>query len=254
MSGDSRLDGGSGLGREIGKLPDGRPDLHSFLERGRRFFGPAEEIAELEQELERANKEIVRLKNKLAEQIRQTHVDSLTDLLSRQGVKEVLKNRVGILSKRLATERRQKDFVAAVLFIDLDNFKLVNDTTGSHERGDALLKSFAEKMRVTFYDTFKRETDILGRLHGDEFVIVSLYTTPGETQKIAEKFREKIEQDAQFTFPHFSVTVSIGVVEIPISSGSDIESIIESALSLADGQMYNSKRTGGNCVTVYKKS
>jgi two-component system cell cycle response regulator len=117
---------------------------------------------------------------------------------------------------------------------DIDHFKNVNDTHG-HPAGDAVLRQFAERLRVNV-----READILGRYGGEEFIIILPHTDVEESYRIAERLRliivEKFQSD--------NLTVSMGVSNCP-KSGKTIESLIKKA----DDSLYKSKSMGKNRVS-----
>lgn len=159
--------------------------------------------------------------------------DGLTGLMNRTAfesrVAEALQNaKLGLNSHILC-------------YLDLDQFKLVNDTCG-HIAGDELLRQIA-----TLLSDHMRESDIVARLGGDEFGVL-LYNCPiDKGVEIAEKIREAIRS---FRFPwnerQFAIGVSIGMVAI----AADTESLTQ-LLSLADAACYAAKDKGRNCVHVY---
>ena len=137
---------------------------------------------------------------------------------------------------RAATEKELKDVLkktnGAVLFMDLDKFKHVNDTYG-HEKGDFVLKEFSKIVRNKI-----RSTDIFGRWGGEEFVLVLPETNFENAIKKAEKIRKNI-QNYDFGFP---VTVSIGVSDF--KKGENIDDVIKKA----DECVYKAKNGGRNRV------
>lgn len=131
----------------------------------------------------------------------------------------------------------------ALLYIDLDQFKLVNDTCG-HTAGDQLLKQLSVLLQGTL-----RDTDVLARLGGDEFGLVIYDVTAKQAQRIAEKLLESIKN---FRFlwegKSFAVGASIGVVEMTprYKEPSDV-------LVAADMACYAAKERGRNQVHFYRE-
>lgn len=127
--------------------------------------------------------------------------------------------------------------VFAVLFIDLDKFKPVNDNFG-HQVGDCLLREVAQRIRSVV-----RANDIVGRLGGDEFLmIVESATDTLQANVIAEKIIRQITQPFQIEGRSVTVGVSIGIAHYP-KDGNSADRIIQAA----DVAMYKAKQSGGNC-------
>jgi diguanylate cyclase (GGDEF)-like protein/PAS domain S-box-containing protein len=162
-----------------------------------------------------------------------TH-DALTGLPNRRGFEDAL----GHMLDTARTQYRQH----ALLYIDLDQFKLVNDTCG-HVTGDELLRQLAGVMQPLV-----RESDLLARLGGDEFGVLLDGCSPDKARNIADNLRETIET---FRFVHagriFKILASIGLVCIDADS-SDMHAI----LSAADAACYMAKEKGRNRVWVHE--
>ena len=154
-------------------------------------------------------------------------VDSLTGLANRR-----------TFAERAATEldrSRRHIRPVCLAFIDLDNFKRVNDTHG-HHRGDEVLKACARLIAGNV-----RSSDIVARLGGDEFVVLLPETDADSAQALLERMRHAIERSPDII--SVGVTPSIGLVfEHPITSD------IEGLLRKADALMYEAKRDGKNTV------
>lgn len=159
------------------------------------------------------------------------HHDPLTGLYNRQYLLEKLKRILRI--KSLAK--------GALLFIDLDNFKIVNDTLG-HATGDRLLTTLSNKLKSTL-----REEDILARIGGDEFALLLEEATPEEAQGIAERLVEFI---GAFRYSEEGVTFTIGSSVGMAYIATNMEA--EELLSRADRACYVSKARGGNRIEVYQ--
>jgi diguanylate cyclase (GGDEF)-like protein len=163
----------------------------------------------------------------------QAYHDSLTGLPNRV----LLKDR---LSQALAQARRKEQLVG-VMFLDLDRFKLVNDTIG-HTMGDKLLQAVAERLSGVV-----READTVGRPGGDEFTLV-LPEVSGVEQVsgVAERIFQALRRPFGVAGQELYVTVSIGIVMYPVD-GEDAETL----LSNADIAMYGAKEEGRDCFQMF---
>jgi diguanylate cyclase (GGDEF)-like protein len=169
-------------------------------------------------------------KSKLAEeQIKHlaTH-DSLTDLPSLRLAKDRLAMAINLA-------RRYKKSVA-VMFIDLDGFKAVNDTLG-HDAGDYVLQQVAQRMLSCV-----RKTDTVARIGGDEFLIIATeINTPDNAAQIAEKVIHLVSKPVIFKGQQVVVGASIGIALFP-DDGKDMDQLIKKA----DEAMYRIKKAGKN--------
>jgi len=139
------------------------------------------------------------------------------------------------LSQALAQARRYNRRVA-LLFIDLDGFKNVNDTCG-HDVGDGLLKEIAVRLRVCL-----REGDVIGRMGGDEFVVlIEEFQDAERLQRIAEKILSTVAQPVPVRGHDCRVTSSIGISTYP-QDGRDSQALLKAA----DNAMYRAKEQGKN--------
>jgi diguanylate cyclase (GGDEF)-like protein/PAS domain S-box-containing protein len=160
--------------------------------------------------------------------------DSLTGLANRN----LLRTRLG----DVVLGARQRKTSVALVFVDLDGFKPINDTLG-HAAGDQVLAEISERLR----EVVRRE-DTVGRLGGDEFVVLCEDADEATALLIAERIRESIRQPFPGVADGFLVTASIGVaVHSPESSRSMTG---EGLLHEADEAMYRSKTEGKDRVTV----
>ena len=139
------------------------------------------------------------------------------------------------LTHTLAGARRYGGFFS-VLFLDLDHFKLVNDTLG-HDVGDLLLKEVGRRLAVCV-----RESDTASRLGGDEFaVILSKITQPGEAAIVARRMIEALSKPFYLAGHQCSIGVSIGISVFPQDGVTE-----EDLLKAADDAMYRVKKRGRN--------
>lgn len=152
--------------------------------------------------------------------------DALTDLPNRALLRERLERSVG--------GARQGDGRLAVLMLDLDRFKEVNDTLG-HPIGDALLKTVAQRLRSCV-----RDTDTVGRLGGDEFCILQSALDPAaEAATLANRVLGSIREQFELDGHHLSIGTSIGIAVAP-DHGSDADQLLKNA----DLALYRSKSEG----------
>ena len=139
------------------------------------------------------------------------------------------------LSSAINIARRHKKS-AAVMFIDLDGFKTVNDTLG-HDAGDYVLKQVAQRMLSCV-----RDTDTVARVGGDEFLIIATeINTPDNVVQVAEKVLQLVSQPIIFEGQKAVVSTSIGIAIFPDHS-EDMDKLIK----LADEAMYKVKNAGKN--------
>ncbi|QAU35992.1 diguanylate cyclase [Janthinobacterium sp. 17J80-10] len=156
--------------------------------------------------------------------------DGLTGLPNRN----LLKDRT--MQAIARAQRKQENF--ALLFLDLDRFKAVNDDLG-HAAGDALLRNVAQRLAKCV-----REEDTIARLGGDEFVVLlNGPTQESHAMAVANKIRESVGQPYQLGDRSASVTVSIGFSLYP-ANGGDVETL----LGYADNAMYRAKQHGRDQV------
>jgi diguanylate cyclase (GGDEF)-like protein/PAS domain S-box-containing protein len=147
---------------------------------------------------------------------------------------------------RLAQEIRNADRAGlsmALLFIDLDRFKEVNDTLG-HDAGDGLLLTAASRIRECV-----RESDTVARYGGDEFtVILSRITDIRHAERVARNINQKLAEPFDFYGEMINSSASIGISFYP-SDGVEIEQLIKNA----DQAMYVAKGMGRNCFSFFVK-
>ena len=165
------------------------------------------------------------------------HHDVLTDLPNRA----LLTERMG---QSLALARRDR-MKLAVLFIDLDRLKPVNDTLG-HDVGDLLLKEVADRLRIVL----TRAVDTVSRLGGDEFVVLlPRINRDLDAAAAAEKIVDTISQPFTINQHRINISASIGIAIFP-EDAADIESLLRSA----DAAMYSAKKAGRNAYRFFDAS
>lgn len=160
------------------------------------------------------------------------HHDSLTGLANRTELYRVLDG-------MLKTERRNCCGLA-LLYIDLDGFKSVNDTYG-HDAGDEVLKQVAKRLLALVH-----EGDLVARLSGDEFVVVISCIDKDAATSFASKAIQRLEQRIEYRNQFLSVGASVGV-----QYTEQRESDIEALLKAADTAMYHAKTSGKGQYVIH---
>lgn len=198
-------------GHAASRSPDGRPQ---------RLVGVQQDISE---------------RRAMAERLEaQAMTDALTGLPNRRHFMQAMDYQYGRI-------RRHPELSVCVLMLDIDHFKRVNDTYG-HAGGDVVLSAFAEAVTGHL-----RETDIAGRLGGEEFAVVLPDTDAAGGRRVAEKLRQAVEA--------MRVTLEDGaVVQITTSLGLTLmkgdDTRPDGALARADDALYRAKREGRNRVVA----
>lgn len=164
-----------------------------------------------------------------AEMRHQATHDALTGLPNRNMLHEHLQRAIQVA--------RQKGGLTAVVFVDLDQFKFINDSLG-HTVGDELLKTVAQRLQACL-----RESDMVARQGGDEFVLVLQNQTGGELgiAEVMQRILAAVAKPWQAGDREFQVTASIGVSRYP-ADGKDVETLLKQA----DSAMYRAKEQGRN--------
>lgn len=171
---------------------------------------------------------------------KQANYDYLTELPNRQYFIEHAKNTINEFSNNNLYNGKNG---IAILFLDLDKFKVVNDTLG-HSAGDKLLQIIAKKMKEIL-NSYDSNSACVARLGGDEFVIQLIYNDKYEIEELSTKIIQTIKQPINLDSSTITVGVSIGVGLYP-EDGNDIESIFIKS----DTSMYKAKASGGNEVYI----
>ncbi len=174
--------------------------------------------------------------------------DSLTSLFNREAFKDRLNNTLAICLANNSS--------CAVLFLDLDNFKQINDTLG-HSVGDLLLQAVAERLlrcvRATDYVAqigYNTRDDNIARLGGDEFtLLLSDIRCVEDVTLVAQRILETFKHPFKLDEHEVIVTTSIGISFFP-QDGQDVESLLKAA----DMAMYRAKKLGKNSYHFYHES
>jgi diguanylate cyclase (GGDEF)-like protein/PAS domain S-box-containing protein len=167
------------------------------------------------------------------EQIRYlANYDALTGLSNRSQLVEKLKVSIN------QANRRNSQF--AVLFMDIDHFKNINDSLG-HRVGDAFLVEIAHRLHKVL-----RQDDLIARLGGDEFIIMLADSDAQGTVRVVEKLLNAISEPYVTEHHELVVTASIGIAQYP-DDGEDVDSLLKSA----DTAMYRAKHEGRNLYRFF---
>ncbi|BCN27278.1 sensor domain-containing diguanylate cyclase [Vibrio alfacsensis] len=166
-----------------------------------------------------------RAREKELEQL--AYFDSLTGIYSRQYFLQ--------LAEIQLKQHQREDKTLCILMLDIDDFKLVNDSHG-HSTGDLVLQAFSTLISQTL-----RKSDLFGRIGGEEFAVLLPYTQQQDAVLTATRICHKVEE----CFMRHNVTVSIGLVAIENTNMS-----VKDALACADHALYQVKQTGKNSVQV----
>ncbi|MDP3522683.1 MAG: bifunctional diguanylate cyclase/phosphodiesterase [Hydrogenophaga sp.] len=197
--------------------------------------------AELSRSLKRANLELLEANVTLH---RQAFEDPLTGLPNRALLSDRMQHAVARIERQggavsgLATER------LAVLFVDLDGFKPINDSFG-HEVGDDVLRQVAERLKGAV-----RDSDTLARLGGDEFVaLIEAIDAESAAVVLGQRIIDALSRPIRVADLDVSLSCSIGVAVYP-----DHDHNGQRLLACADAAMYAAKRTGGGTCVTYDPS
>lgn len=171
------------------------------------------------EEVTRKYEELLRMYEDLNEFLKyKASHDPLTGLYNREALENILKAQI--------TKTELLRNTVSVIFLDIDNFKKINDTFG-HQFGDEILKKIGEIIKNSV-----RERDIVARYGGDEFVIILHTRTDLEPKIIANRIKERIERE----FHPYNLSVSYGIA-VAGKDGSTHEELIK----VADERMYKQK-------------
>jgi diguanylate cyclase (GGDEF)-like protein len=174
----------------------------------------------------------------LAEAERQSMTDALTGLYNRRSLDQLLIREVALAERHAHS--------LAVVMVDIDHFKLINDTHG-HAAGDHMLKSFADCVRMTL-----RKTDLAFRYGGDEFVVALPQTTIAQAEQVMGKLRQAfgaVDFSHAITRLQSPPTLSMGVTER--AAATNVLTMPQ-LLSAADQALYAAKNGSRNCTKVYE--
>ncbi|NRB39850.1 MAG: EAL domain-containing protein [Pseudomonadales bacterium] len=198
----------------------------SLLEKNSELLKLNKKLEEISQALSRSNEELSHMA---------LH-DSLTGLSNRSHFFRVMEN---------SLERcRRNNTNLAVFFIDVDNFKTINDTLG-HDAGDSLLKTVAQRLQMSV-----RTSDLVSRFGGDEFAVLAVDLGEGlDASNIAKHMLEVVALEVDLKGHKHQISLSIGIALYP---ESDVDA--PQLLKYADTAMYKAKKSGKAGFSYYSSS
>ena len=225
-------------GEWAGELSQRRRDGSGLHADTRWTVVPADPASGIPQKILVISTDISERKSNEARIHRLAYYDALTELPNRASLLDHLRRAL------LGSARSRK--IGALMFLDLDNFKTLNDTHG-HAAGDMLLQAVARRLEHSV-----READMVARLGGDEFVILvqpdddDLETAAHHAETVAAKVVAAMRAPFQLADFMYAVSTSVGVTMI--SGATDT---VESALKQADTAMYQAKAAGRNTFRFF---
>ena len=176
-----------------------------------------------------------RLKRRVADLLQVSRMDALTGVCNRAFFVQRLHEQIAL--------HRVRSQAIGLAVVDVDHFKSVNDTYG-HQAGDAALKVIAETLKCMM-----RETDLVGRYGGEEFVILLEDANSEGMAIVGERIRSRIEAAVvSFKGHQIRVTASVGLAEGFVQGTEEV--FATRLFALADAAMYRAKNSGRNCFFV----
>ena len=204
--------------------------LENFLEHSETTLT---HIKNIKSQLTLKLQEVINLENEIEQIKNKMYVDELTGLMNRKGIKEIY---TSILKNNQGEAPISED---CIMFIDIDNFKSVNDTFG-HVAGDLIIKYVGQILK-----SILRDNDLIARIYGDEFLIIFRNTKIEIARAIAERVRKKIEKSVfYYKQKPIKITISSGLCRI--NKWNSFEETVESV----DKLMYEAKQHGNRIVCL----
>jgi diguanylate cyclase (GGDEF)-like protein len=193
-------------------------------------------LVEHELQMVAINKARAALASELESARRRALIDPLTRLWNREGVMTFLKREYS---------RAQRDRLGVgLIFVDLDDFKMINDSYG-HDAGDQVIREAASRMQAAL-----RPYDTMGRYGGDEFLVVAPAVNQGNPAAVAERIRHRlVNTPISFAGAQITITASFGVARAEPRQTWGMEGLVRAA----DQALYRAKHAGRNCVETAHK-
>lgn len=198
-----------------------------------RFIDALNQYGNVTPEMELLGETLTRLWKENKQLAIQGNTDYLTNMMNRRGFLQAI--------RPLAYFAHRNKYHVGILMIDIDYFKLINDTFG-HQTGDRVLSEVASGIKSSV-----RKSDICGRYGGEEFIVFLSSVEPGAGRGVAEKVRQTLEDLKPDGIP---ITASIGGCDGPI--GTKVEKDLNQLIKTSDICLYEAKDSGRNRV-VYQK-
>lgn len=207
-------------GKSVQREHKSKRDDRCFL----RTFSPVKKSNNLTMAVTVISKDITELKRMEEKLKTQSLTDELTGIYNRRGFFTLVDQQLKL------SKRAQKGMF--MLYVDVDNLKEINDTLG-HSEGDVALTDTAKILRSNY-----RESDIIARIGGDEFVVIPVGTEGDNIEKITERLRGIIQRHNSGSARKFKLSLSVGVAYYDASRPCTIDEL----LVLGDSSMYRQKR------------
>ena len=164
------------------------------------------------------------------------HYDPLTNLINRRGFNQLFAEKL--------IERASNNSMLAVMFLDIDHFKRINDSLG-HDAGDELLKVIAAQIK----SATRNHEDVVARFGGDEFCILFSLNSREEARNMAQRIMLKMKEPIELAGRNMVMTTSIGISVFP-----DDGNTIDELLKHADLALYQSKEAGRNSLHFFSSN
>jgi len=189
-----------------------------------------------ERDLRRVNALLSELDQARASLQQVAHFDALTNLLNRRGFNQIFAEKVA--------EKTRSQGMMAVIFLDIDHFKRINDSLG-HDAGDQLLTVLAGCIK----GSIRSREDVVARFGGDEFCILINIHHRDEARHMAQRIMQKMKEPIELAGRRMVMTTSIGISLFP-----DDGQTCEELLKTADLALYQSKDTGRNSLNFFSSN
>lgn len=189
-----------------------------------------------EHDLRRVNALLSQLDQARASLQQVAHYDPLTNLINRRGFNQLFAEKL--------IERASNNSMLAVMFLDIDHFKRINDSLG-HDAGDELLKVIAAQIK----SATRNHEDVVARFGGDEFCILFSLNSREEARNMAQRIMLKMKEPIELAGRHMVMTTSIGISVFP-----DDGTTIDELLKHADLALYQSKDAGRNSLHFFSSN
>ncbi|OPB09199.1 putative bifunctional diguanylate cyclase/phosphodiesterase [Pseudomonas synxantha] len=189
-----------------------------------------------ERDLRRVNALLSELDQARASLQQVAHFDALTNLLNRRGFNQIFAEKVA--------EKTRSQGMMAVIFLDIDHFKRINDSLG-HDAGDQLLTVLAGHIK----GSIRSREDVVARFGGDEFCILINIHHRDEARHMAQRITQKMKEPIELAGRRMVMTTSIGISLFP-----DDGQTCEELLKTADLALYQSKDTGRNSLNFFSSN
>jgi diguanylate cyclase (GGDEF)-like protein len=188
-----------------------------------------------EQDLRHANAMLNQLDQAQVSLQQAAHYDGLTNLVNRRGFDQLFADKL--------QERQATGGMLAVMFLDIDHFKRINDSLG-HDAGDELLKAIANLLR----NATRGQDDVVARFGGDEFCVLLSLRTRDDAQMMAQRIMTAMKNPIELAGRRMVMTTSIGISLFP-EDGNSTEALLKNA----DLALYQSKGKGRNSAHFFSE-